>query len=270
MTPDQGRFLGTAGVSQLEGTAGGGLTPWAVITGYGTEDSYGGSAYYARAKLSDFEMQSTGASFGIKDRLEVSFAEQTFLTGSTGPALGVPEGYKLKQTITGAKLRLSGNLAYDQNTWKPQISVGVQHKKINANNRPFVQNAGARDDEGIDYYISATKLWMDKNLIMSATLRGTKANQMGLMGFGGDLNNSHQLQAEGSLAYMINHRLVVGADYRMKPDNLSSATEGDAAAAYVAFFPNKNLSFALAAVDMGETAGQGRQRGVYVSTQLGF
>ena len=35
---DGGKLLLTGGVSQLEGAAGGGITPWAVIGGYGTRD----------------------------------------------------------------------------------------------------------------------------------------------------------------------------------------------------------------------------------------
>ena len=37
--PDMGKLTATGGVSQLEGAGGGGLTPWALITGYGTRDS---------------------------------------------------------------------------------------------------------------------------------------------------------------------------------------------------------------------------------------
>jgi hypothetical protein len=32
---DNGRLLATGGVSSLEGAAGGGITPWAVLAGYG-------------------------------------------------------------------------------------------------------------------------------------------------------------------------------------------------------------------------------------------
>ena len=37
--PDQGKLLATGGVSQVEGAGGGGLVPWALITGYGSVDS---------------------------------------------------------------------------------------------------------------------------------------------------------------------------------------------------------------------------------------
>ena len=44
--PDMGKLTATGGVSQVEGAGGGGLTPWALITGYGTRDSYGANAHY--------------------------------------------------------------------------------------------------------------------------------------------------------------------------------------------------------------------------------
>ena len=38
---DQGKLLATGGVSAVEGEGGGGLTPWALISGYGTRDGVG-------------------------------------------------------------------------------------------------------------------------------------------------------------------------------------------------------------------------------------
>ncbi|MDE2280798.1 MAG: DUF3034 family protein, partial [Xanthomonadaceae bacterium] len=36
-----GKLLLTGGVSQIEGSAGGGLTPWALIGSYGTQGQFG-------------------------------------------------------------------------------------------------------------------------------------------------------------------------------------------------------------------------------------
>jgi hypothetical protein len=38
------RLLGTGGVMDIEGTGGGGLTPWAMISGLGTDRELGASA----------------------------------------------------------------------------------------------------------------------------------------------------------------------------------------------------------------------------------
>jgi len=266
----QGRLLATGGVTQVEGSAGGGVSTWSLITGYGSEDSYGANAFYTRSNFNDFDLESTGGAVGVGNRVEISYARQSLDTGEAGPNLGLREGYTFEQDVIGAKLRVIGNAVYDQDSWLPQVSVGAQYKKVDNSDAAVVRSVGAVRDEDIDVYASATKLFLDKNLLLSGTVRATRANQLGLLGFGGDQNDNHTLQFEGSAAYMINRKWVVGADYRTKPDNLGFAEEDDAAAAYVAYFPNKHLSVTLAAVDLGDVALQGRQRGVYLSTQIGF
>ena len=67
-TGTSGKLLLTGGVTQVEGSAGGGLTPWAVIGGYGTRDQIGANAYYTRINVSDYNLQSFGALVGIRDR----------------------------------------------------------------------------------------------------------------------------------------------------------------------------------------------------------
>lgn len=267
-SPDQGRLLATGGVSQIEGAGGSGLSNWATISGYGSRDSYGVTAFHTRAHLNDFDMNVNGIAVGAGNRVEISYARQTFDTGETGPRLGLRQGYKFSQDIVGAKVRVAGDVVFDQDSLMPQIAVGAQFKK--SNNNDLVQALGATSSSGVDVYATATKLFLDKNLLLSASLRGTKANQLGLLGFGGPNNDGYTAQFEGSAAYMLSRKLVVGADYRTKPDNLAFAEEGDAKAAYVAWFPDKSVSFAVAAVDMGDIAGQGRQQGVYGSMQVGF
>ena len=87
--PDQGRLIGTAGMSQIEGSAGSGISNWATITGYGTSDSYGATAFHSHVALDDFSMRSTGAAIGVKNRLELSYARQSFDMGDIGPTVGL-------------------------------------------------------------------------------------------------------------------------------------------------------------------------------------
>ena len=68
---DSGRLLATSGVTQLEGSAGGGLVPWSLISGYGTRDSVGASAHYTLAYLPDFTLHTAGVSVGLYDRVEI-------------------------------------------------------------------------------------------------------------------------------------------------------------------------------------------------------
>tara|TARA_R110002110_G_scaffold3550_4_gene18147 strand:- start:411 stop:1325 length:915 start_codon:yes stop_codon:yes gene_type:complete len=265
---DSGRLLATSGVSQVEGAAGGGLAPWATITGYGTDDSIGANVHGTYVRLPDFALKSGGLSVGLFNRVELSYTRQTFDLGKTGPKLGLIDGYTFNQDIYGAKVRLLGDVVYDQDTWLPQISVGVQYKK---NDRgPLVTALGATSDHGTDFYVSATKLFLAQSLLVNATLRETKANQFGLLGFGGPNKNGYSTQFEGSVAYLISRKLAVGAEYRTKPDNLAFAKEDDAYDVFVAWFLNKHLSATLAYVDLGDIALMGRQRGTYISLQTGF
>ncbi|MEZ5462594.1 DUF3034 family protein [Dokdonella sp.] len=262
------RLLLTGGVSEVEGAAGGGLTPWAVIGGYGTDSQIGANAFLTRLTLPDYHLDVAGALVGFLDRVELSYAQQRFDTEQVGAALGLGQGYTFTQDILGVKLRLVGDAVLDQDRWLPQISVGAQFKK---NDRAAVLQAiGAKDDQGVDFYLSATKLYLSQSLLANLTLRFTKANQIGILGFGGDLNDSYEPQLEGSIAWLVSRNVAIGAEYRMKPDNLSIAAEDDWFDAFVAWAPNKHLSLMLAYANLGSIVNQDNQDGIYASLQVGF
>ena len=265
---DSGRLLATAGISNLEGAGGGGIVPWAVITGYGTRDAIGANANYSYVYVPDFQLHSFGTSMGILNRVELSYERQVFATGDTGKLLGIGKGYTFDQDVLGAKVRLFGDIVYDQDSWIPQVAAGMQYK---INNRGALLRAiGARDSQGADFYLAATKLLLGESLLVNATLRMTRANQLGLLGFGGDRNNAYRPEFEGSAAYLVNRHLAVGVEYRTKPNNLAFAHESDWFDAFVAYFINKHVSATVAYVDLGSIATLSHQKGVYVSLQAGF
>lgn len=269
--PDMGKLLATGGVSQVEGAGGGGLTPWALISGYGTRDSYGANAHITHVSTQDHSLDSIGVAVGIADRYEASLATQTFR--GTGGAL---DGLRIKQDILGLKLRVAGDAVVDQDSWMPQIAIGLMAKR-NKGVRGLggvtsVKQLGARHESGIDYYVSATKILLDQSLLLNATLRATKANQMGLLGFGGDLGDRYEPMLEASAAYLVNRHLAVGVEYRMKPRNLGVDREKDYYDAFIAWFPNKNVSVTAAYVALGDITvlNPRRQKGFYLSLQAGF
>ncbi len=263
-----GKLLLTGGVTQLEGSAGGGLTPWAVIGGYGTDDEIGANAFYTRVNTGAYHLDDAGVMIGIYNRVELSFAQQRFNTEQVGGLLGLGDGFTFQQNVIGVKVRVAGDLVVNSDSWVPQISVGVQHKK---NNQPAVLAfVGAKDDSGTDYYVTATKLFLADGLLINGTLRFTKANQIGILGFGGDKNDSYKPQLEFSAAYLLNQKWAVGAEYRMKPNNLGIAREDNWFDAFVAYAPNKHVSFTVAYADLGNIVIKDNQRGVYASVQVGF
>ena len=73
----------------------------------------------------------------------------------------------------------------------PQIAAGVQYKSNDQN--AVIHAVGGRRDQGMDIYVAATKVLLAQSLVLDATVRLTKANQTGLLGFGG--RSQRQLQA---------------------------------------------------------------------------
>ncbi len=265
---DGGKLLATGGVSQVEGAGGGGLANWALITGYGTRDGIGANVHYTALPLPDYSLQSAGVAVGLFDRLELSYAWQEFDTQDVGAALGLGRGFTFHQNIFGAKLKLVGDAVYDQNSWLPQISIGLQHKE---NDRGAVIAAvGGKGTVGTDYYVAASKLFLAQSLLVNVTLRETKANQFGILGFGGDKHNGYSTQFEGSAAYLISRRFAVGAELRTKPSNLGVAHEGAAWDIFAAYFFNKNLSLTAAYADLGNLVIRNNQQGAYLSLQAGL
>lgn len=297
--PNSNKLLLTGGVSSVEGAAGGGLTPWALIGGYGTNNEVGGSVHYTYAKSNDFKLDTYGFTIGMFDRVEFSVAKQEFdvsqLRNKVEAAFpGAIGRDTLDQIIVGLKVRVFGEAVLDADTWMPQVAVGVQYKENQ--DEDFIKSAviGAKSDHGTDVYVAATKLLLDKNLLLNGTLRMTKANQFGLLGFGGDKSDSYKPQLELSAAYLLRKNLAIGAEYRMKPNNLRSPLnpalagltgsdnsidlqEDDAFDLFIAYAPTKNISLTAAYVYLGNIAtvkavgaDYGKQDAVYLSAQIGF
>ena len=249
-----GKILATPGVAQVEGAGGGGLVPWAQLAGYATEDELALSAFCTQANVKDFQLNSCGAQANFYDRVEVSFAKQHFDVD--------PLSLTLSQNIIGMKVRLYGDLVYS--TW-PQVSLGVQYKSLSTPEVAF--SLGAKEDSGTDIYLAASKLHLGLlagyNVLWNASVRYTKANEMGLLGFGGPEGNG-ALEAEVSVAVLLNKHLAVGTEYRAKPDNLG-LKEDNWQDVFIAWFPNKHLNVTLAYLDLGAIATIPNQQGWYLS-----
>jgi hypothetical protein len=263
-----GKLLLTGGVTQIEGAAGGGLTPWAVIGGYGTRNQIGANAFFTRVGVDDYHLDSYGALVGFRDRVELSFARQAFDTEAVGAALGLGRGFVIRQDILGLKVKLFGDAVLEQDSWLPQIALGLQHKR---NDRGDLLRAiGAQDDSGTDVYLSATKLYLAHSLLLNATLRFTEANQFGILGFGGDRDDGYEPQFEASAAWLLSRNLALGAEFRTKPDNLDIAVEDNAWDVFLAWAPHKQVSLTVAWVDLGNIVIADDQAGLYASLQVGF
>ena len=251
----------------------------------------GVSGYATRAATRDYSVNGYGVAVGLYDRVELSLARQD-LDASPAVALngiapfGVTPGQHIKMDVLGVKVKVAGDAVLDADHWMPQIAVGLEHKQVHAGSIQSVLDFLGTRSSGTDVYVSATKLLLDKSLLLNGTLRYTNANQNGLLGFGSAApgRNSRSLQPEFSVAYLINKNLAVGAEYRFKPNNLqalgaaaglgAALREDDWKDIFVAWAPNKNMSLTLAYVDLGRivpgVTNNRRQTGYYLSAQVAF
>lgn len=288
---DTGKLLLTGGVSSIDGAAGGGLTPWATIGTNATDGEVGASAYLTRTATQDYNLTGFGAALGFKNRWEVSVARQDFdaspavaLNGIA--AFGVQPGQHIKMDIVGVKLRVAGDAVLDSDTLMPQIAVGLQAKTVEPGSLGSVLTFLGAKTQDTDFYVNATKLFLAQGVLVNGTLRYTRANQNGLLGFGAASPGTDKASwvPEVSVAYLLSKNWAVGAEYRAKPNNLEdlgrAAGLGNALAEdawkdlFVAWAPNKNASFTLAYVDLGRIVpgitAQRQQTGYYLSAQLTF
>ena len=265
----RGKLLLTGGVSSIDGAAGGGLTPWAVIGSYATSGETGATAFVTRTTTQDYGLTVVGAAVGLRDRVELSYARQVLAAGAVVP------GATLKLDIVGLKVKLAGDAVLDADTWMPQIAAGAQFKRVDpgAAVGGVLDSVGARR-HGVDLYVSATKLFLAHGVLVNGTLRATKANQNGLLGFGSVDKRGYSLKPELSLAYLLRRNLAIGAEIRTQPDNLRFAGAAFREHAwkdlFIAWAPNKHVSITAAYVDLGNIAGHERQTGGYLSAQFAY
>lgn len=264
----EGRLLATGGASSVDGGAGGGITPWAVLSGYGEQGEWGATAFATRVDLPDYRLDVVGMAASYDNRIEFSYARQRFDLGSLVHKLGLPED-SLSQDVFGVKVRLFGDLIYDQ---LPQVALGLAYKRQKDFLIPSL--IGAQRDEDVEGYLTASRLFMGAafgyNLLVNGGVRYSRANELGLLGFGGDRRDSRSLLKEGSVAVLFNPRWALGVEYREKPDNLSFAGESDWADVFLGYFPNKHLAIVLAYARLGEIATLDNQNGTYLSVQGSF
>ncbi|MBS0396461.1 MAG: DUF3034 family protein, partial [Proteobacteria bacterium] len=260
-----GRLAWTGGVTEVEGAGGGGLVPWALVTGLGTDAELGGSAFVTRVETARFRLDSGGVALGWHDRLEVSYARQSLDASEVIP------GLTLRTDTVGLKLRLAGDAVADQDRWLPQIAAGALYR----HSRDYdgvPQALGARRADGLDLYVAATKVLLGalagRNVLLDATLVRSEANQLGLLGSGGPA--AARWRPAVSAGVWLADSLLVGAEYRAKRGTLDAPPEGDAHDLFLAYGPTKHLSLVLAYADLGPVAGQGIERGPYLSVAVAF
>jgi hypothetical protein len=213
-------------------------------------------AFNTQVNVDDYRLQSWGVNASFYDRIEVSAAQQTFDLTTLGG--------DIRQNIIGLKARLYGDVVYSQ--W-PQVALGLQYKTLL--DEGLAKALGADNSaSGTDIYLAMTKVHLallyGYNFVWNLSLRATKANEMGLLGFGGSENKNYEIMTEASAGILLNQHVAVGLEYRQKPDNLG-LKEDDWKDAFITYIPNKNISLTFAWAELGSIAGVKDQNGWYFS-----
>lgn len=291
------RLLATGGVSSFEGTAGGGITPWAMIAGYASGEEITATANIQVLDTGEYQLKTFGAAIGLYDRVEISVQRQTLDISAgvvsnvfnllTAGAITTAPGIQINQDIVGLKVRLFGDAIYAQHWWQAQLSAGLQYKKnqdfdasltlsdgtVPLPNTGVPMLLGAVKDSGTDVYLTASRLWLGgawgNNLLASVTARMTKANTFGLLGFESATENSYQLEWEGSLAILPSPSTAVGFEWRTQSDKLGGlAKEKTTTDFFIAYFPDKNWSLTAAYVDLGSLPFDVQAKGFYLTVTV--
>src|SRR3569833_1209554 len=243
---DSGKLHLTAGFSDLEGAGGGGLVPLAFITGYGSNQSWGANAHFTNIQLRNLHLFTYGVAVGALDRLKLSATRQQ-LDITSGPL----DGLGVMQDVYGLKVKMFGDAIYGQDSFLPQVSVGAQYKHNDGIKQGEAvglagvinpQQLGAQAEHSTDFYLALTKVFLGESVLVNAVVRETKANQFGLLGFGGDRHRGYSTKPEGTVAYLVSLWLSVGGKNRTKPHKQKNEKHGNGWTLFVGWSPTKNLS----------------------------
>ena len=255
------RIWGTGGITNVSGAAGGGITSWALLNGYASDDETTVNVSPSTVQTDDFSLNSVGIGFNWHNRVA--------LTAAYNELRVHPLDLNIRQQNVGLKVRLYGEALYDR---FGQFSLGARY----THNSDFAvpQLLGAKHAGGVDYYLAWSKVLLGavlgRNVVLNATARATKANQIGLLGFGGDRHSGYSVLGEYSAGVFLNRHWLIGGEYKQQPNNLSAVDEDDWKTAFIAFVPSRYLAVTAAYVDLGDIAGLKNQTGYYLSLQTGF
>lgn len=266
---NDGKVLLTGGVVEIDGAGGGGIVPWATISGYGTRDGINGGLHYTFAYLPNYSLNSYGLTVGFYDRFELSYTRSTLPTGSTFDTVGLiasmmpttgdtretgiaPFNTTIEMDVFGAKLRLFGDAVYTSDSLIPQVAIGGFYK--DNKNEDLLRTLQAEDAEDWEAYIAATKVYFPFSTLVNVTGRYTRANQTGLTGFGGPRDDDRELRLEVSIATLVAKDTVFGIEYAQHGkalDNVGVNINGQDTDAALATLSPENMQ-QLGASDSGE------------------
>jgi len=221
-------------------------------------------------------------------------------SAGVGDGLGTdPWNNTIQMDVYGAKLRVLGDAVYTSDSWIPQVAIGGLYKVNRSEELVTTLNADKTKDW--EAYIAATKVFFPISTLVNITARYTAANEIGLTGFGacdeeGNCDSDKEVRFELSVAHLLAKNTAVGFEYQQHGDNLDGSSvrvggadatslqalgtgvteaikqkdEGDWKDFFFAYAPNKNLSFVVAYLMLGNISVASDQNGFYFSVHATF
>ncbi len=273
-------WLPEAGPASIDGAAGGGITPWAMPLSEDDPLAPGARGFMRSTRTFDYQLALRGGAVRVAPRLELSLARQLFDARGSLASLGLVD-QRLRQDVAGLKWRVAGPEQREEGSSASWLALGLLRKRTSAGalEPMLVDSLGARCS-GFELYATATRWFADEGLVLNATLRATRANQNGLLGFGGRHGGGTKFAPEFSVAWQASPRFTLGLEARAKPDNLNHSVLGTGALkedgwfdAWARWQPRADLSVSFSWLDLGRIAPAlqpRRQSGSLLTVQLSY
>jgi len=161
-------------------------------------------------------------------RVELGYSQMRFGLGEWPRDVEAMTGIHPLGRIRLHTLSLRGNIIQEGEwglKWMPAVTIGARYKynediwRLNRQLGGAVRMLGVRDNDGIDYTITASKMFvgvLPRPFILSAGFRNTEAANLGLFGFTGRRTTNF----EASGVFFLTDKLLFACEYRQKPDQL--------------------------------------------------
>jgi hypothetical protein len=258
-----------AAVTNIDGQAGGGLVPWALL-------SSGPTVAITNLHTSNLNINSLAINTSFADRVEVSYARN--MLNVSGSTLGANNTDNVDNF--GLKVKLN-----DMSDSMPQFALGLVNKRTSGNLADYLNTALGTSKSSTDVYGAVSKIVniAGKNVLLNGVLRASKANQLGLLDYAGGntagAKTSYSVKPEVSAEIFAADNVIFGAEYRAQPANSVSSTDGTLHqnSAYdfnVVYVANKNFTLTAAYVNLGQVApaaiNSTKQNGLFLQAQVNF
>jgi hypothetical protein len=211
------------------------------------------------------QLYSATATETLWGRLELGYAYMAFDMGDLPDAIAKATTIRIREQYVemhnfNARCLLLKEGEYGQN-WLPAVTLGAHYKQnttIANMDRELggtLTAIGIADQAGMDYTLYASKMltMLPVPIIVSAGLRSTEAAHIGLLGF----TDERQLVAEGSICAFLTSKLILGLEYRQKPNSYQTVPgligkEDDWYTFDVGYIVNDHMTVAAGYAHFGE------------------